>query len=71
MSAGNDLVEHEYDDDFDFPWATPDHMQYKKAQAALGDSLKNLSRKSYRDLVQSLAIEKFGAPNLRLVSHEP
>lgn len=71
MTAGHDMVDHEYDDDSDFPWATPDHMQYKKAQAALDDSLKNLSRKSFRDLVQNLAIEKFGDPDLKLVSHEP
>ncbi|KAG8162924.1 hypothetical protein KVR01_007402 [Diaporthe batatas] len=70
MSKINDSGGHEYDGDFDLPWAMPDRLQYKKSKASMDDSLKNLSRKSFRDLVQSLAKERLGDPNLRLFLHD-
>lgn len=67
MSNINDSIDPECQDS-DFPWASPDDMQYQKAEAVMHDSFKNLSRKSLRDLLQTIAIDKFDNPNTRLVS---
>jgi hypothetical protein len=64
------LVDHE-DQDYDFPWADFDDLQYEKAEALWHNSLKTFSHKSFRDLVQSVAQEKFGDPDLKLVSYPP
>lgn len=54
----------------DIPRAAPDDMQYDKTEALIDDSFKNLSRKSFRDLLQSLAREKLGGPDIKVVSYE-
>lgn len=57
--------------DPDIPWAAPDDVQYDKAEAVIDDSFKNLSRKSFRDLLRSVATEALGDPNIKVVSYKP
>ncbi|KAJ0107756.1 hypothetical protein J7T55_000018 [Diaporthe amygdali] len=66
MSDINDSINPRCEDP-DIPWAAPDDMQYDRAEAALEASHKEFGRQVFRDLLESLAIDRLGKTDARIV----
>lgn len=68
MSNINHEPDQGLEDDSD-PWASPDDMQYDRADAERAASHKKFGSRPFRQLLEDLVIEKLQDPQIRLVSH--